>query len=151
MMIMAFLGSARITEQTEFVERLAQEIAPDYRVKLVSFAGLPVGQRINTIRRCCSEGIPPYVVLIFTGITTEEEILFLQKRRASFVVMPGALPRVLMAGTIEIDRSFIFAHIDPQTLDTEAKRRTYQDPEAAFSSCLLAEMKRNRGTVNAIC
>jgi len=150
MMIMAFLGSAR-SEQLKFIERLAQEIAPDYRVKMVNFAGLPVAQRINTIRRCCAEGIPPYAVLAFTGITTEEEIIFLQKRRASFVVMPGSLPRVLMTGSIEIDHSFIFAHIDPQTLDTEAKRRTYQDPETAFSSCLLAEMKRNRGTVNAIC
>lgn len=150
MMIMAFLGSAQ-AEQRAFVEQLAQGISPAYRVKMVNFAGLPVGKRVNTIRRCLNDGVPPHAILIFTGITTEEEMAALRKRRALFVIMPGTLPRVLLNGRVEIDRSFIYAHLNPEQLDTEAKRRLYMDPEAAFSCCLLAEQKRNREAVNAIC
>lgn len=140
MMILAFMGSD-LPAQNKLIQELAKEIRPDYRVKKILLPSTGHGLRVNLLKSAIAAAPAPDVVTVFPGITREDEIAVLSKRRAFFCVLPGVLPRVLSQGKVAIDERFIFVAHDPVRLEDERKRKMFCRPDEAFSRCLVAEIR----------
>lgn len=145
MKVLAFVGS-HVLAQARIVRAMADRITPDYRVKRLRLdnPGFVGGRRLAAIRRELANGVAGDTVLTVMGVNNVEEFQLLRRHNAMFCILPGALPRLLTSHDIEIGDRFVFVTENPDELETPAKRRLYCDPEAAFSRCLVDELRRKR-------
>lgn len=145
MMILVLLGGSKAA-QLRLVDELEEEISRDFRISHIDNdqALNDQDRKYANLTRLTTNRVGRDTVTVVTGVNTLPEFEILSRHRAAFCIIPGALPRPLARGEVEITSDFLYVSSKSIVLPDAAKRRVYGTIVHAFSECYAREMHFER-------
>lgn len=134
MMIMAFVGGKH-GAQVAMAQQLARDLKGSFRVQQIpnNPRDWTTDEKVSRISAALKGRKHNGLVLVITGVSTQEELTLLRQQNATICISTAPLHKLFDENPIMPTDVFVCGR--PGCLETPQKQRQYITPEEAFSAC----------------